>query len=225
MLLIDADMRRPVIAKMFGIDPLNGLSDYLHGGVNVSDLVVASEVPGLDVMPNGGATGEPAELLESHRLRSLLQEASKDYDLVLFDAPPLLAVADPAIIAPYVDCVLLTVRVIKNGRGSVEDAVRILTDIQIAPTGVLVNGVDNKVRSSYTYGGYTKSGYGYVGHYHNHYSARPGPAGKRTEVLEYDSKHGKEVKPSFIRGPHDRESSDARPSLVSVNGKERNRPY
>ena len=102
VLLVDADMRRPVLAELFGIERRPGLSEYLCG-TDFADSVTSSEVAGLDLMVNGRSTGEPAELLESHRLQSLIQDACAEYDIVLFDAPPLLAVADPAIIAPYVD--------------------------------------------------------------------------------------------------------------------------
>ena len=172
ILLIDADMRRPVVAKLFGINREPGLSDFLQGTMPFVDTVVESEVPNLHVMPNGSPTSEPAELLESHQLMRLFREACEHYDLILVDAPPVLAVADPAIIAPYVDSVLLTVRVSKNGRSIVEDAVRALDDIQIEPTAVIVNGIDRNVRKSYAYGGYGRNQYGYVGHYREDYAAQ-----------------------------------------------------
>ncbi len=176
VLLIDADMRRPMISTLFGLDVRAGLSDYLSGQTDLSDNVVSSAVAGLDLMPSGRLTGEPAELLESPRIRTLIHKASAEYDLVLIDAPPLLAVADPAIIAPSVDAVILTVRVIKNGRFAVQDAARVLEDIQVEPTAVLVNGVDRQVQSAYAYGGYRGNQYGYVGHYSERYSAQtPSP--------------------------------------------------
>ncbi|MDA8744860.1 polysaccharide biosynthesis tyrosine autokinase [Rubripirellula amarantea] len=173
VLLIDADMRRPVIAKLFGIDQEPGLSDYLERRIPFEGAVTRTEVANLDIVPNGGPTAEPAELLESVQLTRLLQEACAKYDLVLIDAPPVLAVADPAIIAPMVDSVLLTVRVIKNGRSIVEDAVRVLHDIQVEPTAVIVNGVDKNALRSYQYGGYGQNKYGYVGRYHHQYGSKP----------------------------------------------------
>ncbi|TWU48105.1 polysaccharide biosynthesis tyrosine autokinase [Rubripirellula reticaptiva] len=184
VLLIDADMRRPVISKLFGIDDRKGLSDFLAGRVEFADGVVETEVQNLHIMPNGSNTSEPAELLESHRLMRLFQNACESYDLVMIDAPPVLAVADPAIIAPYVDSVLLTVRVTKNGRGTVEDAVRILNDIQITPAAVIVNGIDRNALKTYAYGGYGKGKYGggYIGHYHADYAAK-----ERSDVHRSDA--------------------------------------
>jgi capsular exopolysaccharide synthesis family protein len=142
VLLIDADMRRPVVSKLFGLDEQAGLADVLAGQATISQATVTSEVAELDIMPNGMPTSVPAELLESHRLAKVLQDARRVYDLVLIDAPPLLAVADPAIIAPLVDSVILTVRVSKNGRRPVEHAARILEDIDARAAAVIVNGVD-----------------------------------------------------------------------------------
>ena len=172
VLLIDADMRRPVIAGLFGITDQPGLSDVLMGEKPLEEAAVESVVPGLSILPNGQATSVPAELLESQRLTLMLKEARRSYDLVLIDAPPLLAVADPAIIAPSVDSVVLTVRVNKNGRRPVENAVRILEDIEVTPVAVIVNGVDSEAKKSYGYGSYSRDHYGYVGHYHNQYAAK-----------------------------------------------------
>jgi capsular exopolysaccharide synthesis family protein len=170
VLLIDADMRRPVINGLFAIEGEPGLSDLLTGAHTTDEAIQASEVPNLDLIPNGTSTPAPAELLESPRFSMLLAELSHQYDLVLIDAPPLLAVADPAIIAPMVDAVVLTVRVSKNGRRPVEHAARILDALNVQPSAVVVNGVDQEAKT-YGYGTYSRDEYGYVGHYHQRYSA------------------------------------------------------
>jgi succinoglycan biosynthesis transport protein ExoP len=171
VLLVDADMRRPVISGLFGLKHSCGLADILMGQATLEEATTRSAIPDLDIVPNGLPTSAPAELLESHQLARTLQAACRDYDLVLIDAPPLLAVADPAIIAPLVDSVILTVRINKNGRRPVEHAARILQDIDVKPAAVIVNGVDNDAKGSYGYGNYSRDQYGYVGHYHDRYAA------------------------------------------------------
>ena len=212
VLLIDADMRRPVVAKLFGLQHDPGLSDFLSGNMDFADVIAVSEVPNLDVMPNGSPTAEPAELLESQQLMRLFQHACESYDLVLVDAPPVLAVADPAIIAPFVDSVLLTVRVIKNGRGIVDDAIRILDDIQIQPTAVIVNGIDKNAIRSYQYGGYGRNKYGYVGRYHQEYAATETPSDTSRLVTVGSSKIGSigteaPARPNFAQQSQSQESS------------------
>lgn len=183
VLLIDADLRRPVISKLFGIDPdVSGLADVLTAKCKFAGAIIQSELPNLHIMPNGIATSQPAELLESYRFMAMLKEAKEHFDLILIDAPPLLAVTDPAIIAPLVDSVLLTLRINKNGRRPVELAAKILQDIDVTPTAVIVNGVEGRANKSYSYGAYKGNGYGYVGHYHSNYSARSVDASKDVAV-------------------------------------------
>ena len=107
-------------------------------------------------------------------------------------------------------------RVIKNGRHAVEDAVRIRHDMDIAPSAVLVNGVDKKVRTSYEYGGYAKKGYGYVGHYHQKYSANPGDDSIGRQLVHHDSSQARP--PASARAQGATRPSAARDSLVSAGG-------
>ncbi len=166
VLLIDADMRRPTIAKVFGISFTPGLVDTLRGTSDLTECIQASDVANLSIMSHGALTSEPAELLESAQFTNLLHECRNKFDLILIDAPPLLAVADPSIIAPLVDSVLLTVQVRKNGRRCVERAAQILSAMAITPVGLIVNGTDITSTTSYQYSaGYKNSEYGYAGYY------------------------------------------------------------
>lgn len=171
VILIDADMRRPVVADNFGVPSSPGLSDILSSSCAATEAIRPSGIANLDIIPAGSQTSSPAELLETQRLPRLLGALQKHYDLVLIDAPPILAVADPAIIAPLVDAVVLTVRIRKNGRRVVEQAIKTLKDQEIELTGVVVNGVDNDAKT-YRYGE-AGDGYGgsYIGKYHHQYAA------------------------------------------------------
>lgn len=173
VLLIDSDLRRPVVAGLFGVDEHPGLADVLSGKLNFLQVIHKSDVENLDIIPHGMDTSEPAELLQSNRMDLLLQTARQAYDLVLIDAPPLLAVADPAIVAPRVDGVLITVRVCKNGRRPVERAGKILADLDILPTALIVNGVDKAAKTTYGYGNYSSDENSYIGKYHRQYAAKP----------------------------------------------------
>jgi capsular exopolysaccharide synthesis family protein len=166
VLLIDSDMRRPTIAKVFGIDSTPGLADTLRGSHELEQVVQTTDVPNLSIMSHGSPTSEPAELLESVTFTNMLQQCRKEFDLILIDAPPLLAVADPSIVAPLVDSVLLTVQVRKNGRRSVERAAQILKEMSITPVGMIVNGSGAGAGVNYRYsGGYKNEEYGYARYY------------------------------------------------------------
>ena len=176
VLLIDADMRRPVVSKLFGVPRAPGLTDVVLGEKSIREVTIESEVSGLSIMPHGTHTTEPAELLESVRFRDAIEQCRDQYDLVLIDAPPLLAVADPAIIAPLVDAVTLTVQVKKNGRRPVERAAQILSDVGIQPTALIVNSTSsgNKGTGYYGYSStYARESYSYVGYYNDEYAAKP----------------------------------------------------
>jgi len=176
VLLIDSDLRRPVIASLFGVEGKLGLADVLQRKCELSKAVSKTEVSNLFVMTHGTDTSVPAELLQSNLMRQVIQAARKSFDVVLIDAPPLLAVADPAIVAPMVDGVVITVRVCKNGRRPVERSIKILREIGVTPIAVVVNGVDRKRVASYGYGHQRPEEYGYVAQYHRKYAAKEPPS-------------------------------------------------
>lgn len=174
VLLVDADMRRPTLGKTFGVDRQPGLADYLDGEADWERICHPTEQPHLNVCPEGTATSQPAELLESVRFEQFVASAREHYDIVLIDTPPLLAVADPAIVADVCDGCLMMIRVEKNNRNLVERAREILRDHAAPLLGVVVNSTNSRRRaygySAYNY--YGKKEYGYVAKYRRYYAAR-----------------------------------------------------
>ncbi|MDV6032230.1 MAG: polysaccharide biosynthesis tyrosine autokinase [Phycisphaera sp. RhM] len=173
VLLVDADLRRPMVAKTFGIERSPGLSDYLSNVVSFSESLHECEQINLTLCPAGSRTSAPSELLESESFGEFIAEARQSFDMVFIDSPPLLAVTDPAIISLHVDSCLLTVRIEKNNRTLVERAAEILRDQCVPIDGVIVNGRDSRRRgygySSYNY--YGKDQYGYVDGYRRYYES------------------------------------------------------
>lgn len=185
VLLIDADMRRPVIAKMFGLKSNPGLSDVLLEYVDVADAAQQSEMPNLDILTHGSQTSEPAELLESTDFLKLLTRCRQQYDYVLIDAPPLLAVADPSIIAPHVDAVVLTIRVRSNCRRPIERCSQLLHELDVTPTALVVNSMEKSEGKSFGYSNnQSYEAYGYVGYYNEYLvtgdAESPRPRRRRT---------------------------------------------
>jgi succinoglycan biosynthesis transport protein ExoP len=99
VLLIDADMRRPMVAERIGLEGAVGLSHVLSGQAHAWDLIQPGGEEGLDILPAGRIPPNPAELLTSEAMHTLLKEAESKYDYVLLDAPPLLPVTDAAVLA------------------------------------------------------------------------------------------------------------------------------
>ena len=111
-LLVDCDLRRPSLARLFGIPENAGLVDFLSDHVALSELIGKTEVQKLSVLASGKPPVNPAELLSSTRMRALILELScRYYDrIIIFDSPPLLVAAETTVLAALVDGVILVVR-------------------------------------------------------------------------------------------------------------------
>lgn len=182
VLLIDADFRRPRIAKLFGIDAVVGMAAVCAGKAELDDATYPSHVANLSIMPGGKRPSNPAELLSSNRFEELIEILREKYDIVIVDTPPLLAVSDPGAVAAVVDGVVLTMRLRRNVRPLATRAARILESVDARLLGVVVNGVSaeagygynysyNDYRYAYRYGGNYQYGYGNRYGYGKSYSA------------------------------------------------------
>ena len=176
VLLIDADFRRPRIAKLFNIDSDKGMATVVAGACELDEATHASSIPGLSIMPGGKRPSNPAELLSSQRFGDLLGALREKFDIVIVDTPPLLAVSDPSAIAAVVDGVVLTMRLRRNVKPLVTRAARILESVDAKLLGIVVNGVSQDAGYGYNYGyrdyryAYQyRYGYGYKG-YANKYN-------------------------------------------------------
>ena len=116
-----------------------------------SDAVQETKISNLWVLPCGTLPPDPGELLTSPRFPELLEMLKEKYDYVLVDTPPLLAVTDPCVVAPRVDGVLLTVRILKNGRQQARRAKEILGTLDVNLLGIVVNGL-GRSSGDYNYG-------------------------------------------------------------------------
>jgi protein-tyrosine kinase len=123
VLLVDLDMRRPALHRLFGVEAPEGLSDYLLDDVPLSRLLFNPGIERLIVLPGGKPATNSSELLASPKMAQLVDEIKKRYPsrIVLFDMPPLLERADTLAFSPYVDAVLL---VIEEGKTARDDLVR-----------------------------------------------------------------------------------------------------
>jgi len=122
VLLIDADMRRPTVHDMFRLSQEAGLSDVLLGEIEWMNVIKTTPFATLSVMTAGLSPANPAELLSGSGFDGLMRQVRDEYDLVLIDSPPVLAVTDPCVIAPQTDAMVLVVRMEKNKRASVTHA-------------------------------------------------------------------------------------------------------
>ena len=159
-LIVDCDMRKPTIHKIFGLRNLRGLVNVLAGEHGLHD-VCQEALPGLKAITTGPVPPNPAELLSSRRFTELLNQAREEFDYVLLDVPPVAAVSDPAIAATQADGVLLVIDSQSTRKGSVRQAMHSLEGVGANVLGTVMNNVKASkgtyyYRYSYAYGG--KSG-------------------------------------------------------------------
>jgi capsular exopolysaccharide synthesis family protein len=152
VVLVDADLRRPGLAELFGLSQKIGLTSVLAGEADLAAAIQPTSVPGLFILGSGPLSASPAETVASPRLRQLFDALRQQCDYVLVDSPPLLAVPDPRVVAHSVDGVLLTLRNSKQCRVLTQSAGEILDAAGAKILGVVVNGISRQASSaSYAY--------------------------------------------------------------------------
>ncbi len=146
-LLVDADLRKPSVHTLFGIDRAPGLTDLLQGRVPEEDAIAASNSPHLDLLSAGSPTQSAAELLQSAEAPALLRRLAARYDYLVVDSPPLTSITDTLLLSGYVDGILLVV----DGRVSPRELVKTAREqLQDRPVlGVVLNGISTPKKYGY----------------------------------------------------------------------------
>lgn len=193
VLLVDADMRRPRQSAIMGLEDDEGLSNLLseNGSARGLGAVCVSPVANLDVLSAGPPPHNPAELLGSEAMRAFIERATQVYDWVIFDAPPMNAVADPAIMMGHIQHVLFVVRSFHTRREQALIATEMIRNSAACSASVILNTVD--VPTAYHAHPY----YGASNHYYRRYQTRARrelvaavPEGRTDLVVSIAPAHG-----------------------------------
>ena len=153
VLLIDADMRRPSIDRLFGLLGKRGLSSILAGEATAGDCIVpAPSIEGLSVLPSGPHPPNPAELLSSDLMSSYLEQWRREFDFIVIDSPPVLSVTDAVALSPLVDSVVLVMRSARTTKDALRRAVHLFQKVNVRPLGIVVNAVNWKSADAKYYG-------------------------------------------------------------------------
>ncbi|MFO0555097.1 MAG: polysaccharide biosynthesis tyrosine autokinase [Polyangiaceae bacterium] len=160
ILLLDADLRRPRLHRIFGARGTSpGLTTALLDDT-APDVAVPTEVPNLYILPAGPIPPNPAELLQSERFRSYLTKLTSHYDMVILDSAPIVAVTDSVILSTLVDATMLIVRAFKTNKELARHAVRQLMDVSAHVAGAVLNAVNlTKDEYRYSYHYYRRDNY------------------------------------------------------------------
>ena len=145
VVIIDSDLRKPRQARIFGLnggDGGPGLSRYLSSPIEPTEIIRPTSVDNLHLIPSGPLPANPIEILTSERMDNLVVFLKKNYDYVLFDTPPILAVSDALAMGPMVDAIILVARGGHTPITAFKQARQKLDGHRLRCHGVILNGVD-----------------------------------------------------------------------------------
>lgn len=167
--IVDADLRRAVLDRTFGVERTPGLTDCILGTVALADAAKSTPVANLFVVPSGQFPPNPSELLGSNAMRELIERMKAEFDVIVFDTPPLVAVTDAAVLSTLTDGTVLVTRANVTKRATIRRALSQLGAVHARVLGAVLNDVDS--RSASYYGG------------HGYYYAYYGPESDRDRTL------------------------------------------
>jgi len=141
VLLIDADLRKPAVHKMFNIPKEPGLVEVLLEEVDINSIIDKPKVANLYILPSGRTPPNPSELLSSNKLKQLIQQLKQKFDYLFFDTPPIIPVTDAGVLGSQVDGSILVVRAGSTGALDVERAFSLLKEANANPVGAVLCNV------------------------------------------------------------------------------------
>lgn len=151
VLLLEGDLRRPRAVDLFGLVEGAGLTNVLVGATSAEDVIQAVPKFGIDLLPSGPVPPNPSELLSSHQMESLLNHLKQLYDIVVVDAPPLLAVTDAAVLARAADGAVVVVKRSRTKREELDAATESLEAVNARVLGAIINMTTGGRATPYSY--------------------------------------------------------------------------
>lgn len=167
-LLVSSDLRRPKLCKTFGVNRVPGLyevvsgtasledaikdiSDIILGDIEIDEIIKSPGIENIRVLPSGHTLSNPAEILGSQKMSDLIKELKKRFDIVLFDAPPVLPVTDACLLASQVDSVILCYEIGRTARNTLIRAKAQLESMDAKISGIVLNHIklQTETRESY----------------------------------------------------------------------------
>lgn len=157
VLLVDTDLRKPMLHQIFGVERDVGLTNALVGERDLSSVIKPTDIEGLSLISCGPIPPNPSELLGSEKMGQLIEQARQEFNFILFDSPPTVAVTDAAVLATLTDGAILVVQSAKVSREAVNRAKSVLEGVGARVLGAVLNDFD------------IESQYGYYSHYYYYY--------------------------------------------------------
>jgi len=186
-LIVDADLRRPSQHRIFGLDNVTGISDYLTKDIPLEEVIRQTKVDNLFIMTSGKPPSDAAGILNSQRMAEFIEEVKSRFDMIFLDSPPILGVSDGSVISSAVDLTIIVVQHRRFPRAMLKRVKQAVMNVGGTIIGVVLNNVDVRHDQHYEY--YTS----YYNYYYQKPSAeRPRKSPKMTAAVaqEKTSKEG-----------------------------------
>ncbi|MFH0765379.1 MAG: polysaccharide biosynthesis tyrosine autokinase, partial [Calditrichota bacterium] len=189
VLIIDCDLRRSTQHKYFTVNRKPGITDYLLGDSEVTEIIQELEIPGINLIAGGSTATNPAELLASKKMQALLAQLRDQYDYIFIDTPPILVCTDSRIIAEYTDGMILLAKVESTNLRAFQHAVSLTGHLNLEVLGVILNHVEFRFARAYYYTYRYYKPYSYYSSYHYqksyyHYGEKEGAKDQEETVPE-----------------------------------------
>jgi capsular exopolysaccharide synthesis family protein len=163
VLIVDSDLRRPTLHKLFKVTNKLGLTNYLLQQNTIAEIVQTTSVPNLDFMASGRLPNSSMGILGSSKMKDLIAELKQRYDFILFDSPPILGVSDASILASEVDLVVQVIQYRRYPQPMTIRAKQMIEKVGGHLAGIVLNNINMSQDEGYYY---------YSGYYHDYYYSR-----------------------------------------------------
>jgi capsular exopolysaccharide synthesis family protein len=152
VLLVDADLRLPQVHTRLGLPNAQGLSNIISSNLSATEVIQRSPLSdNLYVLTSGQIPPDPTKLLSSKKMRDIMEQFRQNFDLVIYDTPPLLGLADSSLLAAHTAGIVLVVRIGKTDRSILMQALDALKTSRAAVLGMVINGVKTSTDPAYGY--------------------------------------------------------------------------
>jgi len=166
VLLLDLDLRRPNVGKLTGVTIERGIVEVLSGKVTLDEAIIVDEISSLQYVGVAGGTVNPSELIGSQQMTKLVESIRDQYDLIIFDSAPVLAVSDPQLVSRLADATFVVAQWGRTPRGALRNAITLLSRSDSRLRGAVLSQVDMKRQMSYEDSDYSSYYSYYSSYYH-----------------------------------------------------------